>query len=205
MIALDQVSIVIHFSIGSFLIWLLIFFGGRDLRNDSLRQKLFALRDELFDYAADGNIDFGDPAYRLLRNFLNGTIRFAHKFSLLRLLMMKRITNARPEMVKDNLASDLEVALKKLPEEKQYRLQLIMFQVVRTILIHAVFSSTLLPFFIALWVKHRAVERVKRFHTRDKYVSPFSDHFRPSIVGVEAALEEEERHEKEKEQVTVPV
>lgn len=205
MITLDQASAMIHLSVGLFLVWILLFFGGRDFRNDSLRQKLFALRDELFDYAADGNIDFGDPAYWLLRNFLNGTIRFAHKFSLLRLLMTMGIASAHPEMIKRTPVLDWEAALKELPKEKQDRLRGVMYQVIRTILMHAVFTSLLLPLFIALWVKHRVVEGVKRFYTRDKYRSPFSDHFRTSILEAEAALEEEERYEKEKGQVTVSV
>ncbi len=43
------------------------------------RQQLFELRDRLFDIAADERIEFSDTAYRQLREYLNGCIRFAHK------------------------------------------------------------------------------------------------------------------------------
>jgi hypothetical protein len=56
-------------------------------RLDKLRQQLFSLRDEMFDYAADGNIGFDDPAYVLLRNQMNGFIRFGHQITLFRLVM----------------------------------------------------------------------------------------------------------------------
>jgi hypothetical protein len=54
----------------------------------TFRQEIFELRDELFDYAAEGNIRFGDPAYRLLRQSLNGYIRYAHKLTFFRLCMI---------------------------------------------------------------------------------------------------------------------
>jgi hypothetical protein len=54
----------------------------------TFRQEIFELRDELFDYAAAGNIRFGDPAYRLLRQSMNGYIRYAHKLTFFRLCMI---------------------------------------------------------------------------------------------------------------------
>src|SRR2546423_11268978 len=56
-------------------------------RLDAFRQKLFAIRDELFDYASAGNIDFNDPAYRLLRRSMNGFIRYAHQLTFFRVCM----------------------------------------------------------------------------------------------------------------------
>jgi hypothetical protein len=42
---------------------------------DRFRQDVFGLRDELWDFAASGQISFDDPAYRLLRQLMNGFIR----------------------------------------------------------------------------------------------------------------------------------
>lgn len=53
-------------------------------RLDSFRQRMFSLRDELFDYAAAGNISFHHPSYRLLRQSMNGFIRYAHHLTLYR-------------------------------------------------------------------------------------------------------------------------
>ena|SRR5438094_7034164 len=45
------------------------------------------VRDELFDYPADGNIAFNDPAYLRLRGLMNGFIRYAHNLTPFRILM----------------------------------------------------------------------------------------------------------------------
>lgn len=45
------------------------------------RQHLFELRDRLFDIAADERIEFSNPVYCQLREYLNGCIRFTHKIT----------------------------------------------------------------------------------------------------------------------------
>jgi hypothetical protein len=57
----------------------LIFWVYRGYKVDSFRQKMFYLRNELFDDAARGEIDFSHPSYQILRTTMNGFIRFAHK------------------------------------------------------------------------------------------------------------------------------
>ncbi len=59
----------------------LYFWLYRDYRIDLFRQRLFALRDELFDLARSGAISFDDRAYGLLRSTLNGFIRFGHRLT----------------------------------------------------------------------------------------------------------------------------
>lgn len=56
-------------------------------RLDSFRQNLFIVRDELFDYAADGNIPFDHPAYLMLRRQMNGLIRHGHHLTVFRSLL----------------------------------------------------------------------------------------------------------------------
>ena len=61
---------------------------------------MFALRDEMFDYALAGNIRFDDPAYRLLRKSMNGFIRYAHNLTFYRIaieLSCWRLIAGRPE------------------------------------------------------------------------------------------------------------
>jgi len=68
--------------------WLLLLFKFiTAYRLDAYRQKMFALRDELFDYARDGHISFDDPAYALLRNQMNALIRNGHQITLFRLII----------------------------------------------------------------------------------------------------------------------
>jgi hypothetical protein len=60
------------------MLWFLYSFAYRDYRRDVYRQKLFALRNELFDLALAGDVSFETPAYQTLRTTINGFIRFAH-------------------------------------------------------------------------------------------------------------------------------
>jgi hypothetical protein len=67
-------------------------------RLDCFRQSMFTVRDELFDYAAAGNIDFADPAYILLRRQMNGMIRYGHQLTLFRALAttaMKKVAGGQ--------------------------------------------------------------------------------------------------------------
>lgn len=57
------------------------------IRVDSFRQNMFAIRDRMFDFAAEGNIAFDDPAYVLLRRQMNGFIRFGHQLTVFRVLL----------------------------------------------------------------------------------------------------------------------
>jgi hypothetical protein len=74
------------------LVWL-YFWPYRDYRRDLFRARLFAIRAELFDGAADGKINFNNPAYGLLRSTLNGFLRFGHRFGTLRLIAMALIVD----------------------------------------------------------------------------------------------------------------
>lgn len=72
------------------------------LRLDCFRQNIFSVRDELFDYAAAGNISFDDPAYILLRRQMNGMIRYGHQLTLFRVLVtwvMREISGENQKFV----------------------------------------------------------------------------------------------------------
>lgn len=69
------------------LVWL-FFWLYRDYRRDLFRARLFSLRADLFDGAADGRISFDHPAYGLLRSTFNGFLRFGHRFGTLRMIAM---------------------------------------------------------------------------------------------------------------------
>lgn len=70
-------------------------------RLDSFRQEMFIVRDELFDYAASGQIGFNDPVYRLLRQLMNGFIRYGHQLTFFRICMevaLVRTLGQKPSM-----------------------------------------------------------------------------------------------------------
>ena len=69
-------------------------------RMDIFRQQMFALRDELFDFALEGGIEFDNPAYTQLRELMNGFIRYAHNLTPYRTLMFYlrwKCTSLEPE------------------------------------------------------------------------------------------------------------
>jgi hypothetical protein len=70
-------------------------------RLDSFRQEMFIVRDELFDYAASGKIGFDNPAYRLLRQLMNGFIRYGHQLTFFRICMgvaQLKVLGQKPSM-----------------------------------------------------------------------------------------------------------
>lgn len=81
---------------------LLVFWLIPNYRLDRFRQKVFCLRDELFDYARAGNISFTHPAYRLLRQSANGFIRYAHRLTFYRVvttMVIWKVIGHQPELV----------------------------------------------------------------------------------------------------------
>jgi hypothetical protein len=82
-----QVISAIAFPLSLILFIILVTYVFPSYRLDSFRQNMFALRDELWDYAADGHISFEDPAYKLLRQLMNGFIRYAHQLTFYRLCL----------------------------------------------------------------------------------------------------------------------
>jgi hypothetical protein len=83
----SELSNVIQSLLTLIVLALVIFGLWPEQRVDLFRQQMFSLRDELFDFAADGNISFKDPAYILLRELMNGFIRYAHNLTPYRTLM----------------------------------------------------------------------------------------------------------------------
>lgn len=69
------------------LLWVFVCIFWKEYCLDVFRHNLFALRDELFIYAGRGNIGFQHPAYRMLRDRMNSSIRYGHELTLSRLLL----------------------------------------------------------------------------------------------------------------------
>jgi len=82
-----QLAVVLQFSAVAFLWTIFVFKVIPDARLDWFRQKMFSIRDEMFDYAADGNIPFDHPAYTMLRHQMNGFIRYGHQLTVFGCLM----------------------------------------------------------------------------------------------------------------------
>ena len=84
----EGIASILQWSINLGLACILICWCRRRYRVDALRDLLFVSRDELFDLALDGPLDFSDDAYVLLRQTINDLLRFSHKINLLRVLLV---------------------------------------------------------------------------------------------------------------------
>jgi hypothetical protein len=90
---------VVHSAVGLLILWALFYVCYRSYLLDKCRQALFEIRDDLFDLAAQGEIDFHEDCYRTLREDLNSLIFFADKMSFIRIAFTPIPENAaqRPE------------------------------------------------------------------------------------------------------------
>ncbi len=87
-------------------------------RLDQFRQGMFEIRDELFDYGASGRIKFDDPAYRLLRQLMNGFIRYAHQLTFFRVLMMSLMWMNLEDKPKMEWSEKWNNAIKRIESEQ---------------------------------------------------------------------------------------
>lgn len=156
----------------------------RDYRIDRLRDDIFALRDEMFDYAmSNGIVD--DPAYRRVRQAFNGMLRFCHKISFFRLSMaiaLDKIWKDRPKPTPVNQVID-ESSLSREHKEKLKAYHIQMFILV--ILYISDTSFVLCP--IIMVSKAKAVVG-KFFHHAGQ--SLFSDFFKKTERGWQAIEEQ---------------
>lgn len=67
---------------------------------DRARQRMFEVRDKLFDMAANGELSFSDPVYRELRLWIELNIRFAHKLAWPRLIAYHIFASGLPKLNK---------------------------------------------------------------------------------------------------------
>src|SRR5580693_3775608 len=96
-------------------LWFAVYYLWRDFRHDAFREDIFAVRDGMFLYAAEGNISFQHPAYTIVRDRMNGLLRHAYELTLTRMvlvLLTHRTANT-------NAAARWESTLTDLPPETQ--------------------------------------------------------------------------------------
>jgi hypothetical protein len=97
----DQSIAFLHLAINALVLWFIWHGPWRRSCQERYRQKLFEVRDELFDFAREGGISFSDPAYIALRANINGLIRFSHVMGVTRLaafVIFKRYVGEVPKL-----------------------------------------------------------------------------------------------------------
>jgi hypothetical protein len=86
-------------------------------RLNGFRQKIFSIRDELFDYAADGHIAFDHEAYVILRRQMNGFIRYGHQLTVFRCLMTAVTHKVMGKPIKAQWFSEWQKALDSIDDD----------------------------------------------------------------------------------------
>lgn len=143
------------FSMACVCLWYLYFELFKDYIVDSYRQEVFCLRDDLFDFAASGNIDFKHPAYCVLRRKMNGYIRFSHRITLLDMLVigcMAGISNIKKSQYQTIFEKQFEVSLATLDESVSEKLMKYNSKSRYLLLRYLIFSSPVLSAVVFLTV-----------------------------------------------------
>ena len=122
---------------------------------DRYREDLFTLRDDLFDYMWKNGISFDLPAYRLLRQLLNGAIRAAGTVTPWSFIAFAVVV-AREKLSEDRLS----LALQQVDDDE-----------VRTHLttVHEQFAARFVTFLFAegfIGVLVKSIQRLQWVHKR---------------------------------------
>lgn len=140
-------------------IWFGFFWLYRDYEVDRYRQRLFELRDELWDYAAEGHVGFDNPAYRLIRARLNGLIRFANLLSgtWLAMVLVAEKLRPSPEVI-ERIEGELTEALATLPAPlaerlRDYQQKALFLAIEHTVLTSPFFCVAFVPFLLVALIR----------------------------------------------------
>lgn len=118
-------------------LWIGVYYLWQDFRNDAFRDDIFCVRDQMFLFAANGNISFNHPAYTNMRDRMNALLRHGLDFTLTRLFILL-ITHRD---LKSNMLTEWEASLADLPVETQEKMKEINVSVAIFVLQHIVFLS----------------------------------------------------------------
>jgi len=159
-------------------IWFLWYYFLKPQRVDSFREELFALRERLFDLAADGVVSFDHPAYAQLRLLINGMIRFAHRITFP--MMVVAATQGR--YAPRSEYEDWQASVQKLPEESRKRLLTIHVGVFRATMRQVIGGSPALWIYLAARVAFSAVRALLLLAVGRRSVSGFmAEHVRLKV------------------------
>jgi len=106
----------VFLAIGVLCVWYVVMY--KRTRADRLREDLFTIRDELFDYMWQHGLSYDLPAYQQMRDLLNGGIRFSEQLNLIPVLLVAYLVHR----VRPHKEFSLPKAIKEIddPETRGY-------------------------------------------------------------------------------------
>ncbi len=145
----ETIVILLTTSASLAFLWICHFWLYKNYRVDVFRQKMFALRDRLFDDAAKGVIAFDHPAYCTMHRTMNGCIRFAHKLDLLQAVLLLVFVDEKELAKNNNDSFDTRInkAMEGLTLEVTKKLNRYRYEMRKEIVFHCFIIS---PFLTAL-------------------------------------------------------
>lgn len=149
----------------------LYFWEYHEYRVYRTRHNLFKIRAELFELGASKQIEFSEPAYGMLRTMINGSIRFAHRATLIDLVVCG-ITTRRSVALREARARHKKSwngALHRLTPEVRTRIQRLQFDMHRAVVEQMFISSPIVwvigvPLFLFFLVFHLWAKTAASFH-----------------------------------------
>jgi hypothetical protein len=156
-------------------LWVAYYWLYRDYALDLFRQRMFALRDDLFDFAADGKIAFDHPAYTTLRTTMNGYVRFGHRLRFFDVFLMyvflpKRILK---DVEKRSFEKKYEASVRRLDKETRKNMDLFRFKMQEIAILYLLKTS--LPTCIIFYLCYILARYVGVIHR--KAISSINDFF----------------------------
>ncbi len=147
---IPNIADIVLVGVTAALFWLSIFYIYRRFTVDVFRQKMFEVRDDFFDFAADGNIKFDHPAYKLLRTTMNGFLRYGHKISLFEVFVIA-ICTKKDLQKKNSISFDKRwiAATSGITPELKKQLDLFRVKMHRVLMIQLLMGS---PFFACILI-----------------------------------------------------
>ena len=112
----------------------------RDCKIDQVRDDIFAIRDEMFIFAAENHI-LDHPSYMQLRELMNAIIRFAHKITFMRIILWSVAQRFISEEERRAIILRWSENLGGLPNEQREALTNFHSQMHITVMVFAVESS----------------------------------------------------------------
>jgi hypothetical protein len=156
--------------LGLIALWAFWYYLWKPQRVDTFRQKLFCLRSDLFDLAAEGIVPFDHPAYTQLRLLINGLIRFAHRASLPVLIVAVAQSGNAPS---DSLTAWLR-NVQKLPENERKQLLAVYASVSVAFAKHLIGGSFVLSAYVLCRVSYAVAKALILLPTGRRNIRDFT-------------------------------
>jgi hypothetical protein len=156
-----------------------VFWLYKDYKIDSFRQKMFRIRDGLFDEVVKGNISFSDKPYAMLRSVTNGNIRFAHRLNLPQAILFVSLIKKESTTLGETFSKRFEDSLEGLSDAQRKIYEDCFLQINFTVVEHIVLSSPLFLVTILVPLTFALVAK--------KHVSEIVSRLKPSLDKIETA------------------